>query len=274
MKERIFGAVIVVAYALLMYLAPYNYYYALVYFLGALLISELFKMASLNELMPFGVFLFSLIFFLGVNLPFVLSILSTIFSSLSILFYSGTFLSYLLLITPLLSALSLLLLSLITYGRVKESLFPTLFFFVYSTFGLIALAKLTKPYFLLLLALVWSTDTFAYLTGRFFGKRRVVPTVSPKKTLEGFLGGSLLGTLLSYVVSVKLNLLEGGLQTLLFLFFLTGVSQLGDLLESSIKRLFKVKDSGSTIPGHGGVLDRLDSTLAAAPLLMIVGGLT
>jgi len=127
---------------------------------------------------------------------------------------------------------------------------------------------------LLLLALVWSTDTFAYLTGRFFGKRRVVPTVSPKKTLEGFLGGSLLGTLLSYVVSVKLNLLEGGLQTLLFLFFLTGVSQLGDLLESSIKRLFKVKDSGSTIPGHGGVLDRLDSTLAAAPLLMIVGGLT
>jgi phosphatidate cytidylyltransferase len=274
MKERIFGAVLVVTYALLMYLAPYNYYYALVYFLGALLISELFKIASLSELMLFGVFLFSLIFFLGVNLPLALSILSTLFSSLSILFYSGTFLSYLLLLTPLLTALSLLLLSLITYGRVKESFFPTLFFFVYSTFGLIALAKLTKPYFLLLLALVWSTDTFAYLTGRFLGKRKIVQSVSPKKTLEGFLGGSLLGTLLSYLVSVKLNLLEPGFQTALLLFLLTVVSQLGDLLESSLKRLFNVKDSGSTIPGHGGVLDRLDSTLSVAPLLMIVGGLT
>ncbi len=274
MRERIFGAFIVVLYALLMYLLPYNYYYSLVYLLGVFMTLELFKISSLEKLLTWAVLLFSLVFFLAVNLPHILWLLSTLFSSLSILFYSGTFLSYLLITVPVLFSLSLLFLSLLYYGEVKPTFFPALFFFLYMTFGVVALSKLTKPYFLLLLAIVWSTDTFAYLIGKYFGRRKLIPKVSPKKTLEGSLGGTLFGALISLLVASHLGLLEPTLESFLLLTFLTVVSQLGDLLESALKRLFGVKDSGSTIPGHGGVLDRLDSTLAVAPFLLVVGGLS
>ncbi|WP_456342372.1 phosphatidate cytidylyltransferase [Thermovibrio sp.] len=274
MKDRIIGAFIVVVYALLMYLLPYNYYYSLVYLLGVFMTVELFKISSHEKLLTWGVLLFSIAYFIAVNLPAILSLLSTLFSSLSILFYSGTFFSYLLIILPAFFSLSLLFLSLLTYGEVKSGFFPVLFFLVYITFGTVALAKLTKPYFLLLLSIVWSTDTFAYLVGKYFGKRRITPTVSPKKTLEGSLGGSAAGALLSLFIGSKLGLFEPSLESFLLLTFLTVVSQLGDLLESALKRLFGVKDSGSTIPGHGGVLDRLDSTLAVAPFLLVMGGLS
>ena len=123
--------------------------------------------------------------------------------------------------------------------------------------------------------MVWSTDTFAYLVGKYFGRKRVVPSISPKKTLEGFVGGSFFGTITSLAVSHYLNLLNLPLPSLFLLFFfLTLASQLGDLLESGFKRFFNVKDSGSLIPGHGGVLDRLDSTLAVAPIIFVVGGLS
>ncbi len=274
MKERIVGALIVLIYALLMYLLPYNYYYSLVYLLGVFMVVELFKMASLEKLLTWAVLLFSLAFFVAVNLPLVLSLLSKVFSSFSLIFYSGTFLSYLLILLPVLFSLTLLLLSLLSYGEVKTSFFPTLFFLIYITFGTVALAKLTKPYFLLLLSIVWSTDTFAYLVGKYFGKRRITPKVSPKKTLEGSVGGSLAGALLSLLIGSELGLLEPSLESLFILFFLTVVSQLGDLLESALKRLFGVKDSGNIIPGHGGVLDRLDSTLAVSPFLFVIGGLS
>jgi len=257
-----------------MLLLPYNYYYALVYLLGVFMVVELFKMASHEELVTWGVLLFSLIFFFSVNAPLLLNLLSSYFSSLALLFYGGTFVSYVLLTAPALVSLTLLFISLLYYGEVKRGFFPLIFFLIYLTFGVVALAKLTKPYFILLISIVWSTDTFAYLIGKHFGRRKITPKVSPKKTLEGSLGGSFFGALISFAVGVKLSLLEASPEAFLLLLFLTVVSQLGDLLESALKRLFGVKDSGSTIPGHGGVLDRLDSTLAVAPFLLVMGGLT
>jgi phosphatidate cytidylyltransferase len=274
MKERIVGAFLVVIYALLMLLLPYNYYYALVYLLGVFIVVELFKIASHEELLTWGVILYSFFFFFAVNAPLLLNLLSSYFSSLALLFYGGTFLSYTLIIAPALTGITLLFVSLLYYGRVKETFFPLLFFLVYSTFGLVALAKLTKPYFILLISIVWSTDTFAYLIGKHFGRRKITPAVSPKKTIEGSLGGSLVGALVSFLVGVKLGLFEATSSSFFLMLFLTVISQLGDLLESALKRLFGVKDSGSTIPGHGGVLDRLDSTLAVAPFLFVMGGLS
>ncbi len=275
MKSRVLGALLVVFYALLMFLLPYNYYYALVYLLGVLVIAEIFTISSQRELTFWGILLFSAVFYLAVNYSLILDLLSYYYSSYFLFFHKSLFFSYLLVLIPLIFSLFLLTVSLIHYGKLKEGFFPSLFFVTYSTFGLISLAKLTKPYFLLLLALVWSTDTFAYLVGKYFGRKRVVPSISPKKTFEGFVGGSFFGTITSIAVSHYLNLLSLPLPSLFLLFFLlTLVSQLGDLLESGFKRLFNVKDSGSLIPGHGGVLDRLDSTLTVAPIIFVVGGLS
>jgi phosphatidate cytidylyltransferase len=118
-----------------------------------------------------------------------------------------------------------------------------------------------KPIYLLaLFVIIWANDTFAYLAGSAFGKHKMFVRISPKKSWEGFAGGAL-GTLLTgYVFSLfvsELNLL----QWLGFALILVVFGTLGDLFESLIKRTIGVKDSGNIMPGHGGLLDRLDSVI-------------
>jgi phosphatidate cytidylyltransferase len=111
--------------------------------------------------------------------------------------------------------------------------------------------------------LTWSTDIGAYFAGRKFGRRKLAPTISPGKTVEGLLGGVVAATLLggAWVFAVGLG------KALLFLAPIFAIAaQGGDLFESSIKRRAGVKDSGSWLPGHGGVLDRLDGLVPAAVL--------
>jgi phosphatidate cytidylyltransferase len=114
--------------------------------------------------------------------------------------------------------------------------------------------------------LVWMTDTFAYLIGRALGRRLLAPQVSPKKTVEGSIGG-LLFCILSGFIAWKVI---GGPQWTAFLglSLLVGISaQIGDLFESALKRSVNIKDSGNLIPGHGGILDRFDSLLFVIPLM-------
>ena len=119
----------------------------------------------------------------------------------------------------------------------------------------------------MLFVLIWSSDTFAYLTGKFFGKHKMAPKISPKKTWEGFAGGVVLTLLLGFFVEQYFPELRGnwmivGLLVSIF-------APLGDLVESQLKRSFAVKDSGNIIPGHGGVLDRLDSFIICAPVVYL-----
>lgn len=114
--------------------------------------------------------------------------------------------------------------------------------------------------------LVWATDTGAYLIGRQFGRHLLAPQVSPKKTVEGSVGGLLC----SIAVAVAWWRLTGGtsLPTYIMLAIIIGISgQIGDLFESALKRSAGVKDSGKLIPGHGGILDRFDSLIFALPLV-------
>ena len=274
MRERLVGALIVVLYTLLMVLLPRPFYHLLVYFLGALSVIELFSLSRLERYQTAALTVFSLLFLLFIYIPQLIKLLSHLYTSLSLSFYGGVLLSSLLIISPLFLSLSLFTYALIVDGTAEKEFFTALVFFIYLTFGIFALAGLSKQFFLLLLSIVWSTDTFAYLVGKYFGRRKLIPSVSPKKTLEGSLGGSVTGTFISYLIAVKLSLLPSGFLTLLLLFLLTIISQVGDLFESSIKRVFGVKDSGNVIPGHGGILDRIDSTLAVAPVLFVVGGLS
>lgn len=124
----------------------------------------------------------------------------------------------------------------------------------------------SEPWLLLaVFILIWSSDTFAYLSGRFLGKNKLFERISPKKTWEGFIGGMVFTVLSSYLLEISIGILP--LWAWMGLAILVAISgTLGDLFESAIKRYFKVKDSGSFIPGHGGILDRIDSLLFVLPL--------
>ncbi|RNA60842.1 phosphatidate cytidylyltransferase [Chryseobacterium nematophagum] len=120
---------------------------------------------------------------------------------------------------------------------------------------------------LFLFILIWSSDTFAYLTGKFFGKHKMAPKISPKKTWEGYIGGVTLTLILSYFIECYQPKLRGNWMVVGFL--VAAFAPLGDLVESQLKRTFGVKDSGNIIPGHGGVLDRLDSFIICAPVVYL-----
>lgn len=119
----------------------------------------------------------------------------------------------------------------------------------------------------LLFVLIWSSDSFAYFSGRLFGKHKMAPKISPKKTWEGFAGGVFFTLILGYIVEQKFPELRGNWMIVGFL--VSVFAPIGDLVESQLKRTFGVKDSGSIIPGHGGILDRLDSFIIAAPVVYL-----
>ncbi len=126
---------------------------------------------------------------------------------------------------------------------------------------------------LALLVVVWTTDTAAYVAGRSLGGPRLAPAVSPSKTWSGLCGGvlgaALAGALAAWLLGSGRLAQGAGLGAVL-----AAVAQLGDLVESAFKRAAGVKDSGSLIPGHGGVLDRVDGLLLAAPVLALLGLIT
>ena len=124
---------------------------------------------------------------------------------------------------------------------------------------------------LILIAVVgpWISDSGAYFAGRFFGRHLLFPSLSPKKTVEGGLGGLLLTVII--VTPVAYLLLDFGLVKALIIGSVVSVaSQCGDLFESSLKRILDVKDLGTYLPGHGGALDRVDSLLFTAPAVYYV----
>lgn len=121
-----------------------------------------------------------------------------------------------------------------------------------------------------LLAIVFAGDTFAYFFGRFFGRTKLLESVSPKKTIEGSLGG-LLGSALVGFCLWRFFLPDLPCVQLVLIAAVSGAfGQVGDLFESLVKRLADVKDSGRIMPGHGGFLDRLDGVLFAAPIFAVL----
>jgi phosphatidate cytidylyltransferase len=122
-----------------------------------------------------------------------------------------------------------------------------------------------RRWVLVLVAGVWSFDTGAYVVGRAIGRRPFLPWISPRKTLEGVLGGLVAATVgIAAVLAISSS---SPLEALVLGPLLGAVAQAGDLAESLLKRAAGAKDSGTLIPGHGGILDRLDSILFAAPVL-------
>ena len=119
-----------------------------------------------------------------------------------------------------------------------------------------------------LLILIWVNDSFAFFVGKNFGKRKLFVSVSPKKTQEGFIGGLLFSLISAFIIS-KFNTNFTTLNWLIIAVIISVIGTLGDLVESKFKRQANIKDSGAIMPGHGGMLDRLDSLFFAAPFVYL-----
>jgi len=122
---------------------------------------------------------------------------------------------------------------------------------------------------MLLMLLIWGADTGAYFVGKKWGKRRLASRVSPGKTWEGSIGGIVAGIAiaLTYVIVSK-EISNHGMALIVLSILTVSISIIGDLMESMVKREADIKDSGSILPGHGGVMDRIDSLTAAAPVFV------
>lgn len=134
-------------------------------------------------------------------------------------------------------------------------------------FYLIETRDASLAYLVYALLVVWFTDSGAYFTGRKFGKRKLWPEISPNKTIEGFIGGILYAIAAALVFNYFVDL-DHPIYIIIIVTIIASVfGQMGDLVESALKRHFNVKDSGNVLPGHGGILDRFDSILFVMPLL-------
>ncbi|MCC3864671.1 phosphatidate cytidylyltransferase [Terrisporobacter petrolearius] len=171
----------------------------------------------------------------------------------------------------------LFLISIIPILTVKRNIIDIVvtFFGVFYVAVLIDFIVLTMDnfskgdiYVWLIFIIAFMTDTFAYFAGYLFGKHKLIPKVSPKKTVEGSVGGILGSTLICLTFGYFFNI---DLKVIVFLgFFGSIVAQFGDLFASSIKRYVGIKDYGKLIPGHGGILDRFDSVILVAPFVYSV----
>jgi len=158
------------------------------------------------------------------------------------------------------------------YNHLATRIVNGFFFFVPLLVALSALHQIDSTLVLLLLALVWAADSGAYFVGRAIGKNKLLPSVSPGKTIEGAAGGALfsLGVMFIYV---RFGFENATFEQYFFYGILSLVvaltSILGDLFESLHKRIAGVKDSGILLPGHGGLFDRIDSLTASAPIFFL-----
>ncbi len=130
------------------------------------------------------------------------------------------------------------------------------------------IAPLGREYFLMLIGGVWIVDTAAYVAGSKYGRKKLAKTISPKKTVVGFSAGVIAGVAFAFLWRAVAGIKFLNCVDLIVMGLIVGVAgQIGDLVESMVKRAGLVKDSGNMFPGHGGAYDRIDSLLTAAPLL-------
>jgi len=118
--------------------------------------------------------------------------------------------------------------------------------------------------------MIWSFDSFAYLVGKYLGRHKMMPRISPKKTWEGFAGGLIFAALAAALIWKFAGATELSLsQWLMLSLIVVAAATFGDLFESALKRQHGLKDSGKMMPGHGGILDRIDSLLFAMPISLL-----
>ena len=263
MKEvivRFLSGVLYVSIILFSLFMSREWYIGLLFFLAVITLNEFLKLISLKGITAYIILVLSF-YFLGYK---------EINSTLILILLSVTILINLFLIRDVLV--------LDKISLFKSRRYFCIIFYIISGFIFLSLIPFTHKVFepkiiLGIFILAWTNDTFAYLVGKGFGKRKLMERISPKKTIEGFFGG-MTGALLASFIFLKFTSFNNpsfnNLTFWLFLALLVSVlGTIGDLIQSKFKRLAGVKDSGNIMPGHGGVYDRLDSVIFASPFIYL-----
>lgn len=258
MKERVITAICLLAVCIPVIVLG-GYWFIVLGFI-ATTIAAWEMMAMHNQLIKVGI---------GIKLPAIIAILGFVFiPSLSTI---GIILTPIWLFFVLLCYMS----KRINYETC--CFYITTFIYIGLSFrALLEIRNHSLTLFIFLIGIVILTDSLAYVTGRFFGKHKLAPRISPKKTVEGAIGGWLAGAGFAVIFGYVNNLFEEVWVLILLAVCLPIFSQIGDLFASAMKRKYGIKDYGKIFPGHGGVMDRLDSQLLAGILLYVIlylGGL-
>ena len=165
----------------------------------------------------------------------------------------------------------------LSYSKVAEIF--TLTTYVTTSFTALCLIRyIDNGKYILFLVFIasWITDTFAYLTGTLIGRHKLIPEVSPKKTVEGAIGGTLSAVIFFPLFGFLVSAISGAevranyLVLVIYAVVLAVVAQIGDLAASLIKREYKIKDYGSILPGHGGIMDRFDSVMSVSVIMVLL----
>ncbi|WP_142785449.1 phosphatidate cytidylyltransferase [Changchengzhania lutea] len=264
MKETYERGISGVIYMVLLVVSFYNQHLLLIlfYVFGLICMAEFKKLIQLKSIAPY--FIFTIIYFVFGYWQLILNSDFGINEATKILMVIAIFVE-LFLIKDLFSGKT------IPLFHSKRFILTT--FYLSSAFVfLILIANYYEDYNPLILLgsfiLVWVNDSFAYLIGKNFGKQKLFERISPKKTFEGFLGGLFFSCVASYFIALFTETLDYT-NWLIISIIISVFGTLGDLIESKFKRQAKVKDSGVIMPGHGGLLDRLDSIIFAAPFIYL-----
>lgn len=264
MKDIAIRAFSGLIYVLLLLFSFYNEHALIIlfYLFGVICLIEFNRLIQLKSIAPYLVF--TILYFVFGNWELVMQSNSGLNEAIQILQVITIFVQ-LFLIKDLFSEKT------IPLFNSKRYILTT--FYISSAFVfLILIAKYYPKYNSNILLgsfiLVWVNDTFAYLIGSQFGKQKLFSSISPKKTVEGFLGGLFFACIASYFIAKYTNTLNFN-QWLILSIIISVLGTLGDLIESKFKRQAQVKDSGVIMPGHGGLLDRFDSIIFAAPFIYL-----
>lgn len=264
MKELITRAISGVIYITLLILSMYSPYaiIALFFVFGIISLTEFNKLIQLKGIITYVIF--AVLFLVFTNWELLFTSIKGFDEAIQILLVITIFIK-LFLIKDLFSEKTI---PLFTSKRYLLTSF-------YITSGFIFLVLIAKFYtefnpaiLLGSFILIWINDSFAYIVGKNFGKQKLFPSISPKKTVEGFLGGLFFSCIGSYFIANFTETLSFT-NWLILAIIISVFGTIGDLIESKFKRQANVKDSGVIMPGHGGLLDRLDSIIFSASFIYL-----
>ncbi len=156
--------------------------------------------------------------------------------------------------------------------EIGSIIFVTAYIFI-GFYCLFMIRNFSLSHVAYLLLTIWFTDSFAYFGGMKFGKNKLSPKISPNKSIEGSVIGSLSSIVIALLFFYTTNIFSSLLVAIVITLVVSVIGQFGDLIESAYKREYQVKDSSNLLPGHGGIFDRFDSVILSAPCLLILLGL-